>query len=208
MITVAFEGGEGSGKDTVVADLKKHLEDKGLKVLVVREPGGCDVAEKLREILLHNEMSGEAEFLLLMASRVQLHKDIEHKLDGVDVLIKNRCFASSIVYQGVVKNVGVGRCKDVIDRFRLDLDPIDATILMDVDAEVGLQRAGTRSETDRFEQSGLEFHKKVNGTYRKLFTELREEFKSLLGDMYVVDANKSLEEVKDKTFKLVDGMLE
>lgn len=142
-----------------------------------------------------------------MASRVQLHKDIEHKLDGVDVLIKNRCFASSIVYQGVVRGIGVGRCRDIIEIFRLDLDPIDATILMDVDAEVGLNRAGTRSETDKFEQSGLEFHKKVNGAYRTLFTELREEFKPLLGDMYIVDANKDLKNVENKTFEIVDSMI-
>lgn len=204
-ITIAFEGGEGSGKDSVIEDVKKHLEECGLTVKVVREPGGCKVAEQLREILIHEDMCGAAELFLLMSARAQLHDELNKELDGVDILIKNRSFISSMVYQGAVRGIGTYKVAELIEMFSEYFDKLDYSILMDVDALEGLRRAKNRADLDRFESEGLEFHKKVNKSYRDLFE--MNALGNIMGKRHIIDANKSYNEVKKNTIDLVCKMI-
>ena len=204
-ITIAFEGGEGSGKDSVIEDVKKHLEECGLTVKVVREPGGCQVAEQLREIMLHEDMCGVAELFLLMSARAQLHEELSKELDGVDILIKNRSFISSLVYQGAVRGIGTYKVAELIEMFIDYFDKLDYSILMDVDAVEGLSRAKGRAALDRIESAGLEFHKKVNKSYRDLFE--MNALGNIMGKKHIIDANKSYEEVKNNTIDLVCKMI-
>lgn len=204
-ITIAFEGGEGSGKDSVIEDVKKHLEECGLTVKVVREPGGCQVAEQLREIMLHEDMCGAAELFLLMSAIAQLHDELNKELDGVDILIKNRSYISSLVYQGAVRGIGTYKVAELISLFSAYFDKLDYSILMDVDAVEGLSRAKGRAALDRIESSGLEFHKNVNKSYRELFE--MQALGNIMGKKHIIDANKSYEEVKNNTIDLVCKMI-
>lgn len=140
---VTFEGTEGSGKTSIIAQIETYFKAKGYPVLVTREPGGIRISEKIRDILLdkaHTEMDPRTEALLFAASRRQhlVERIIPALNEGVLVLC-DRFVDSSLVYQGIARGLGVDEVF-AINRFAIEDVMPDLTIFIDVTPEVGLAR--------------------------------------------------------------------
>lgn len=160
-IFITFEGPEGSGKSTVLAAVKRELTRRRVPVLVLREPGGTVISERIREILLdqaHGRMTARAELFLYLAARAQITRElIRPALEKGGVVLCDRYHDSTVAYQGYGGGIPL-RVIDSFGRFSKDgLEP-DLTLVFDVETKTGLKRAG---RADRMEQKSLEFHRRV-----------------------------------------------
>jgi dTMP kinase len=167
-VFIAFEGGEGTGKSTQSKLLKKWLEKEGEEVVLSREPGGTDLGQGLRKILLGHEtgaISPRAEALLYAADRAHhVFSLIRPALDRGDVVITDRYFDSSIAYQGagrVLQPNEVAR----ISRWATESLFPTLTIIIDMPADVGLGRLKSR---DRLEAEPLAFHERVRNEFLQI----------------------------------------
>jgi dTMP kinase len=167
---VAFEGGDGSGKSTQLSLLREHLEGLGLPVVVTREPGGTEIGERIRAILLDpasSALSDRAEALLYAAARAQhVEEVIEPALAAGEVVLCDRFIDSSIVYQGAGRELGESRVEE-LNLWATGQMVADLIVLLDVGVEEGLRRAGAGGTLDRLETAGEEFHAKVRDAYRR-----------------------------------------
>ena len=170
-IFITMEGPDGAGKSTQIDLLKKYLEDKGYNILLTRDPGGNDISEAIRGIILNKdftEMGYMTELLLYASARAQLVKEnIKPALEAGTAVIADRFVDSSAVYQGIGRGLGIDTVYKV-NEFALQGIMPDMTILMDLDAEVGLARKKNQAELDRMERESVDFHKKVVAGYREL----------------------------------------
>ncbi|MEY2491014.1 MAG: dTMP kinase [Verrucomicrobiota bacterium] len=173
---ITFEGSEGCGKSTQVKRLASRLQQAGLHVLITREPGGTAIGEKIRDLLQFAPesfaMTPETELLLFEASRSQLVREtIRPALEQGTVVISDRFFDSTTVYQGVARKLEsdiVGTLND----FAVGRDRPDLTIILDVDVATArarmLRRVRPAHALDRMEQEPLEFYERVCEGYREL----------------------------------------
>ena len=188
---ITIEGGEGAGKSTMMGRVMNWLEIAGHRVIGTREPGGTDLAEKLREILLDRNnisLSGQAELLLLFAARSQhLDQLIRPALARGDWVLCDRFTDATWAYQGG----GRGLPRDEIAALETlvhgDLQP-DLTLLLDLPVEQGLKRAAERGQADRFEQESRVFFEHVRKAYLERAAAAGERFA-------VIDASGNIEEV-------------
>ncbi len=168
---ISFEGSEGSGKSTQIARLAEHLQKLGREVIATREPGGTEIGEQVRNILIHNhrgdEMCPETELLLFTAARAQLVREViaPALLRGA-VVLSDRYLDSSTVYQGVARNLAPDPVNQ-INRFAVGNVMPHLTIVLDVPTEVSLQRIRQRASDlpDRMERENIEFYNKVREGY-------------------------------------------
>ena len=194
---ITFEGSEGCGKTTQIEALAKALEAEGKTVLITREPGGTIIGEKIRNLLQDpshdNAISDMTELLLFSASRAELIASrIQPALDRGEIVICDRFYDSTYVYQGL------GRAIDMIIVEQLNqitvgsLKP-DLTILLDLDAKIGIQRAQSRQsgELDRIENESLAFFEAVREGYLELAKKETERFKIING-LLSVDQIKAI----------------
>ena len=171
---ITFEGGEGCGKSTQIKRLVGTLRSRGHTVTQSREPGGTPLGEAIRDLLQHNKagygMSPQSELLLFAAARAQICRElIQPALERGEIVICDRFVDSTTVYQGVARAIDPIQVA-AINQFTCgDLRP-DLTLLIDLDPEVGLQRAKENRDAplDRMEQEALEFHKAVRQGYLEL----------------------------------------
>ena len=164
---VVFEGPEGAGKTTQLRLLAERLTSNGVDCVAVREPGGTPVGDVIRQLLLDPEatIAPAAEALLFMASRAELiAREITPKLAAGKVVIVDRFFLSTYAYQVVGRGLPE---EDVRAANRLATGGLvpDLTILLDVPAALGMQRADSRGSRDRMERSGSDFHKRVGDAF-------------------------------------------
>jgi len=197
---ITIEGIEGVGKSTNIAFIQSQLEAKGIKTLLTREPGGTELGEQLRNLLLHGgDVSDKAELLMMFASRAQ---HIEEKIkpaleDGVWVIC-DRFTDSTFAYQGGGRQLELDWIKQLESLVHEAFQP-DLTLLLDAPVEVGRERASKRSAADRIEAEDLAFFNRV----RDMFLARSKEF-----DRYqVVDATQSLEQVQLDIAKTLDTLL-
>lgn len=192
-IFITMEGPDGAGKSTQIDLLKKYLEDKGYNILLTRDPGGNDISEAIREIILNKdftEMGYMTELLLYASARAQLVKEnIKPALEAGTAVIADRFVDSSAVYQGIGRGLGIDTVYKV-NEFALQGIMPDMTILMDLDAEVGLARKKNQAELDRMERESVDFHKKVVAGYRDLADRYPER-------ILKVDAALQVQEIHD-----------
>jgi dTMP kinase len=163
---IAFEGADGAGKTTQARLLAEHLRALGREVVVVREPGGTAAGEHVRTLVLEMDerVGARAEALLFAAARSQLVEDvIAPALARGATVIADRYVGSSLVYQGVVRGVGVERVRTINDIGTGGLLP-DATVLVAVTAEQAEARRDPASE-DRIEREPIAFHRQVIAAY-------------------------------------------
>ncbi len=170
---ITFEGIDGCGKSTQVRLLSAWIHEAlGREPLLVREPGGTGLGERIRELLLDpatGEISSSAEALLYAASRAELVSEvIEPALAGGTAVIADRFLGSSLVYQGVARGLGVDRVRAANELAIGSCNP-DITILLDIPVEVAAsRRAATGEAPDRIELAGDAFMERVADAYRSI----------------------------------------
>ena len=176
---ITMEGGEGAGKSTMMSRVAAWLENAGHRVIRTREPGGTDLAEKLREILLdrdNNSLSGRAELLLMFAARAQhLEELIRPALARGDWVLCDRFTDATWAYQGGGRGLPRHEIETLEKLVHGDLQP-DLTLLLDLPVEQGLKRAARRSQADRFEQESALFFEQVRNTYLERAAAAPERF--------------------------------
>ncbi len=189
-VFVTFEGPEGSGKSTQIASLARDLSAGGLAVRVLREPGGTEIGEAIRAILLDPENSGldaRAELLLYEAARAQLVAEvIGPALDAGEVVLCDRFFDSSVAYQGFGRGLPTGEIDQLNTAATGGLRP-DRTLVLDIDPALGIGRA-TSQGADRLESEDLAFHERVRSGFLAIALEHPERVR-------VVDASGGVDEV-------------
>lgn len=191
---VTFEGGEGSGKTTLIEQIKLWFEKHGKAVLVTREPGGVLLGEEIRSLLLETreaKVSPLAELFLFLAARAQ-HVDelIRPALAEGKIVLCDRFSDSTAAYQGFARELGLEETVHLCNIATRSLVP-DLTFYLDISPAVGLLRAkgvAKKEKNDRIEAEKMEFHEKVRMGFKKL-AEL------YAGRIYTLDANQSREAV-------------
>jgi dTMP kinase len=199
-IFVSFEGIDGAGKSTQVRRLEAFLEQQGRKVFVAREPGGTELGERIRELLLDGEdVVPWAEAYLFAAARAQLVEGVLRPAlaRGCDVIV-DRYVDSSLAYQGVARGLGVPEVYELNRRAIQDLVP-HRTFLLSLPAEDASLRRGT--VPDRMERESLVFRRNVEDGYR----ELVEQFPDRIVEL---DASASKDEIAALVCKNVRQLLE
>lgn len=203
-ILITFEGSEGCGKSTQIGFLAQELEKKfpAQEILVLREPGGTPLGEKIRYLLQHAEesanMSPEAELLLFAASRAQLVREIiEPALARNALILCDRFFDSTTVYQGVARALSQ-EVVAIINEIASGKVTPHLTFLLDLETEVGRARMKERNKNkmvlDRMEQEPEDFYEQVRQGYLELA-------KKEPGRWAIIDASLSIEEVSQKIRK-------
>jgi dTMP kinase len=193
---ITFEGGEGSGKSTHINEAISRLREAGHSILVVREPGGTGVGEQIRHVLQYSKesttMVAETELLLFCASRAQLVRElIQPALAGGKIVIADRFFDSTTVYQGVGRKIPTESVA-FINRFAIgDCFP-DLTLVIDLDPQIGLERARGRELFDRMENQSLEFYQRVRQGYLDLAQREPQRVKVIDGGRPISDVWKQI----------------
>ena len=200
---ITVEGTDGSGKSTQIELLMKYLTDKGLDIVFSREPGGTEISEKIREIILdidNKNMTGTTEALLYAAARSQhVEEKIIPALEAGKIVICDRFVDSSIAYQGAARNLGA----DVImqmNSFALHGLMPDMTLFFDLSPEKGILRKKNERALDRLEAEKLDFHKRVYEGYRMLCKMYHDR-------IVPIDADRSVETVHKDVVEAIDRLL-
>lgn len=200
---ISIEGGEGSGKTTVIAALKDYFLNKGMSVCTSREPGGIKIAEDIRKIILdvnNTKMTKETETLLYAAARAQhLAEKIIPALEKGEVVILDRYLDSSLVYQGLTRGVGIENVLNA-NYFALNWMP-NLTIFLDVSPEIGLKRIQTRGKLDRLDLEDISFHRGVYEGYQKICKMYKKRIVKINGEQNKDDVIRDIIEVVEKRFK-------
>jgi len=214
-IFITFEGPEGCGKTTQSKLLADLLASMGYNVILTHEPGGTNIGEKIRKMLLdhqNGEMLPFCELFLFLASRYQLVNEIIKKqLDSGNIVICSRYTDATLAYQGYGRGIDLNILKRLNDVATCGIYP-DLTILLDMEPESGLMRINERIEPkketliasvekDRIEEEQIEFHKKVREGYLDLLLKDPERIKK-------IDADDTMENVQAKVKELVIDVLE
>lgn len=199
---ITFEGGEGVGKTTQIAKLAQAYEAAGRSVVVTREPGGSQIANRIRSMLLDPKMKGLvplAELFLYEASRAQHVQDIIlPALKAGKVVICDRFADSSVVYQGVARGLKAPLVKKLNDIATGGLTP-DITLVLDLDPRIGLARVGARGILDRMEKEKLSFHKAVRAGFKKLVKEEKSR-------CHMVDASRSRDAIHEQIMEIIGDL--
>lgn len=168
---ITFEGCEGSGKSTQLKLLSEYLKTVGVDFIMTREPGGGEISEEIRKIILngaYTEMCGECEALLYAAARIQhLHEIVAPALDAGKLVICDRYVDSSFAYQGYARGLGMDFIEN-INSYALEKFTPELTVFLDIPPREAFERKHGADENDRMEQLGLGFHEKVYEGYRSL----------------------------------------
>ena len=195
---ITFEGCEGSGKSTQLRLLSRKLEDMGVDFILTREPGGSDIAEQIRKIILDGKntaMCDECEALLYAAARIQHLKEIVGPaLERGTLVICDRYVDSSLAYQGIARGLGEKFVED-INAYALSEFTPDLTVFLNISPSAAFERKHGADEDDRMEQLGMGFHDAVYKGYLSLCAKYPR--------IYPVDCSGTKFETADKIFRLL-----
>ncbi len=202
---ISIEGGDGSGKTTIIKMIENYFIEKKINYMVTREPGGVKISESIREIILdknNTEMDPKTEALLYAAARRQhLAEKVIPQLSSGKVIIFDRYVDSSVVYQGYVRGLGMEEVYN-LNLFATEGFLPGLTILLDIEPEIGLKRISENNrEKDRLDLEGLTFHKKVREGYLKLAKDNSDR-------IVVIDANQDAENVFERMIEHINDFLE
>ncbi len=197
---LALEGPDGSGKSTIARLLEKELEEKyKIQTVLTREPGGTEIGEDIRSILLSTanmEMGNRTEALLYAASRAQhVEEKILPLVEAGKLVISDRYIFSSLAYQGYSRRLGIDEVMD-INIFATNGFYPDRIIFFDLDPNLGLKRKFAQKEGDRLEIAGDDFHKNVYEGYKEAIKKYPKNVKT-------IDASKPVEEVFKSCLEII-----
>jgi dTMP kinase len=203
---ISFEGSEGSGKSTQITRLAAHLQKLKHEVVSVREPGGTEIGEQIRNIIVHNskgdEMCAETELLLFTAARAQLVREmIAPALIRGCIVLSDRFLDSSTVYQGIGRNLARDPVQQ-INQFAVGNVMPDLTVVIDVPTEISLSRIRQRASDvpDRMERENIDFYRKIREGYLVLANSMPERF-------IVIDGTRTEEAIEKSVWAAVSPRL-
>ncbi|MCH3962336.1 MAG: dTMP kinase [Solobacterium sp.] len=202
---ITFEGPDGSGKTTVSKAVCERLSKEGYTVQYTREPGGSDIAEQIRKIILdpaNTDMDVRTEALLYAASRRQHLMDIVLPAlnKGINI-ISDRFVDSSLAYQGYGREIGIEEVY-AINQFAIEGHMPDKTVFLNIDAETGLKRINAnRTYLDRLDQESVAFHQRVHEGYQKVIEKYADR-------MIMIDASQETDAVIEDAYLAVKGILD
>lgn len=202
-IFITFEGVDGSGKTTISKMVSDKLINLGYKCIYTREPGGIDIAEQIRDVILNpknTKMDAKTEALLYAASRRQhLVEKIIPALNEGSIVICDRFVHSSLAYQGIARDIGFEEVLE-INEFAIEGFYPYKTIFLDLNEKEGLNRIQSRQFKDRLDQESLDFHEKVTKGYKYI----KEKF---VDNIVFVDASQTIEVVCEDALKKVINII-
>lgn len=202
---ITLEGGEGAGKSTIIKMLSEALVEKGFYVTCTREPGGIEIAEQIRNVILDKRnvsMDSKTEALLYAAARRQhLVEKVLPELEKGHVVLCDRFIDSSLAYQGYARGLGIDEIL-TINQFAIGDYMPSLTLYLDVRPEIGLSRIDkdNQREVNRLDLESLEFHSTVREGYLKLLHMFPERIK-------LINAEGSIEDVFANVLKSVEVYL-
>ena len=203
---ISIEGPEGAGKSSVLEALLPRLENAGIAYITTREPGGVEIAEKIREVILdpsHTEMDPKTELLLYIASRRQhLAERVLPALKAGKLVIMDRFIDSSVAYQGFGRGLAVADI-EWLNQFATDGLKPNRTFYFDIDVEEGLARIAKSAsrEVNRLDLEGLSLHQKVRQGYLAILEKEPQR-------VVKIDASQPLDQVVEDTWLLLKEVLE
>lgn len=200
-VFITFEGPDGAGKTTILGMVAERLQN----VLVTREPGGIDIAEQIRRVILAKEntaMDPRTEALLYAAARRQhLAERVKPALEKGEIVLCDRFVDSSLAYQGYARGLGIEEVWS-INQFAIENMLPELTVYFDIEPELGLQRINKNKgrEINRLDLEKLEFHQKVREGYHILMERFPDR-------IVKIDASGAIDEVFERTLELVQTKL-
>ncbi len=196
---ITFEGVDGAGKSTHLAWFADTLRERGVDVLVTREPGGTPLGERLRDIVLNEPMLAETEALLMFAARMEhIESVIKPALRRGTWVVSDRFSDASFAYQGGGRGMPVDKLEQLERWVHADFQP-DLTLLFDIPIAVARQRLASNVSLDRFEQEQGPFFEKVRQAYLNRGRKHPERF-------VLIDASKTPEEVKASLAPVISSL--
>ena len=190
---ITLEGVEGSGKSTLINFIRDSIESRGKKVVVTREPGGIDIAEQIRSVILDKKnikMDGRTEALLYAAARRQhLVEKVIPSLNEGNIVLCDRFIDSSLAYQGYARGLGINEVYSV-NKFAIENLMPDLTLYLDLDPQIGLKKKKKNKgrEINRLDLEEINFHVKVREGYEEVLKMFPER-------MVRIDANQEVGKV-------------
>ncbi len=179
-VFITFEGVEGAGKTTNIDYIAENIVAAGHEILLTREPGGTELGEAIRELLISKdfpEMHHNTELLLMFAARAEhLQRKIIPALEQGKWVLCDRFTDATYAYQGAGRNIAIDNIQVLENLVQGSLRP-DYTFLFDIDADIGLARAQNRGEADRFEQQHIDFFNRVRSEYLKMAEENKTRYR-------------------------------
>lgn len=196
---ITFEGMDGAGKSTHLAWFADQMRQRGIDVVVTREPGGTPLGEQLREMLLNQTMSMGTEALLMFAARMEhIEQLIRPALQAGKWVISDRFSDASFAYQGAGRGMDWDKLAQLEQWVHAGLQP-DLTLFFDVPVEVARERLSNNVSLDRFEQEQSDFFERVRGGYHQRVRQNPQRYA-------VIDAAQSLAEVKRQLEEIVSSI--
>ncbi len=198
---IVFEGGEGSGKTTILEKVYNFLVENGVECIKTREPGGIKISEDIRNIILdtnNTKMDRKTEALLYAAARRQhLIERVIPELEKGKIVLCDRFIYSSLAYQGYARGISVKEIYS-INKFAIGEYMPDLNILFDLSPEIGLARIEKNKdrEINRLDLEEMDFHNKVREGYHKLLEKNKDKFS-------IVNAEKTIDEVFEETKDII-----
>lgn len=201
---ITFEGNDGSGKTTISTKIYEYLLSKGYEVVYTREPGGIEIAEQIREVILNPKntaMDARCEALLYAAARRQhLIEKVIPALNSGKIVLCDRFVDSSLAYQGIGRGLGFNEVFEM-NQFAVNGYLPDKTIFLHLDPKVGLQRIASRASKDRLDLESEQFHLLVAKGYELVLERFKER-------MLIVNANQAVDEVFTDALKAVLSVID
>ena len=195
---ITFEGVEGAGKTTNIQYIAEKIEASGHEILLTREPGGIELSEAIRELLIskdYPEMHVNTELLLMFAARSEhLHKKILPAINAGKWVLCDRFTDSTFAYQGGGRGISEPTITILENLVQGSLKP-DYTFLFDLNAEIGLARARNRAETDRFEQQDIDFFNRVRTKYLAMAESENERYRIVNAQHDLVTVQKQINQL-------------
>lgn len=199
---ITVEGIEGAGKSSHIDAMRSHLETRGQRVKVTREPGGAPVSEAVRRLLLDRDnfgMDADTELLLVFAARAEhLAKVIRPSLQSGQWVVCDRFTDATYAYQGGGRGINPARIATLEDWAQGSLRP-DLVVLLDIDPEAGLARAALRGDKDRFEQEDLAFFRRVRECYLQRAKAAPQRYR-------IVDAAAEQHLVREQILQILESL--
>ena len=201
---ISFEGNDGSGKSSALTKVKEKLTNLGLNVIYTREPGGSEISERIREVILDKNNYGMDDlteaYLYAASRREHVVKTIRPALAEGKIILCDRFIDSSLAYQGFARGLGIDKVYDLNQYATEGLLP-DLTILVCVHPQIGLSRIKKDARNlDRLELEELEFHNKVYQGYLEVAKRFKDRFVIVNGEK---SQSEVLEEVENIVLKFI-----